>query len=154
MDFSAISSKIPSLNFNLGNLSFSPSYLQAGAIIGLLFLLVLSLAQFRRHLLDWSLKGALFGLFFGILIAFIVEGFLIVGGKTAITEILGWKNAPQPLLSIIDASRAKLVTVLGVSSEIPSSNAQENSTIDGVIHLFQNLNPADAQKVRSTICQP
>jgi hypothetical protein len=154
MDYSALFSRLPSLDFNLGNLYFSPSYLQAGVIIGLLFLLVLALAQFRRHMVDWSLKGALFGLFFGILVAFIVEGFLIIGGKTAITEILGWRNAPQPLLSIIDASRAKLVNVLGVSSEIPSSNAEENPTVDGVIHLFQNLNPSDAQKVRSTICEP
>jgi phosphoglycerol transferase MdoB-like AlkP superfamily enzyme len=154
MDFSALLSKLPNLNFNLGSLSFAPSYLQAGAIIVLLFLLVLALAQFRRHLLDWSVKGALFGVFFGILFAFIIEGFLIIGGKTAITEVLGWRNAPQPLLGIIDAGRSKLVNVLGVSSEIPSSNAEEKPTVDGVIHLFQNLNPSDVQKVRATICEP
>jgi phosphoglycerol transferase MdoB-like AlkP superfamily enzyme len=154
MDFTALFSKIPSLDFNIGSLSFSPSYLQAGAIIGLLFLLVLTLAYFRRHLLDWSLKGAIFGLFFGFLIALIFEGFLIIGGKTAITEVLGWKNAPKPLLSIIDASRAKLVNVLGVTSEIPSSVAKEDPTVDDAIHVFQNLDPSEAKKVRATICQP
>lgn len=154
MDFAALLSKLPSLDFNLGNLSFAPSYLQAGAIVVLLFLLVLSLASFRRHLLDWSIKGALFGLFFGFLLALIVEGFLIIGGKTAITEVLGWKNAPQPLLSIIDASRAKLVSVLGVSSEIPSSEAKENPTVEDAIHLYQSLDPSEAIKFKSSICEP
>ncbi len=154
MDFAALFNKFPSLDFNIGNISFSTSYLQAGAIIGLLFVLVILMAQFRRHLLDWSLKGALFGLFFGILFAFIIEGFLIVGGKTAITEILGWKNAPQPLLSIIDAGRTKLVNVLGVSSEIPSSVAKEDPTVEDAIQIFQSLDPSEVKKVRNTICEP
>ena len=157
MNPAAIVNKLPfnqSLNFTLGNFSFSSSYIEAGAIVLLLFLLVLALAQVRRHLIDWSLKGAIFGLFFGFLLALIVEGFLIIGGKTALTEVLGWKNAPQPLLGIIDAGRSKMVQVLGVSNEIPSSNAQENPTVDGVIHLFQNLDPAEADQVRSLICEP
>ena len=62
MDFAQILGS--SLQFNVGNLNISTSYLQAGAIVVLLFLLVLSLASFRRHLLGWSIKGGLFGLFF------------------------------------------------------------------------------------------
>ncbi len=103
------------LNFDIGKISFSPSYIQAGAIVVLLFLLILSLAQLRKHFVNWSLKGALFGVFFGFLFALILEGFLIIGGKTVLTEILGWRNAPKPLTNVIDAGRDKLVEVLGVT---------------------------------------
>lgn len=142
------------LDFNLGKVSFSTSYLQAGAIIVLSFLLILSLASFRRHFLNWSLKGALFGLFIGFLFALIFEGFLIIGGKTAVTEILGWKNAPKPLVNMIDAGRAKLVNVLGVTEEIPSSVAKEDSTIEDAIRVLQSLDPSETQKVRSLFCAP
>ncbi|MBI3282446.1 hypothetical protein HYZ70_00005, partial [Candidatus Curtissbacteria bacterium] len=122
------------LNLNIGQIPVSTSMLQAGLIVFLLFLLILSLAQFRRHLLDWSIKGAIFGIFFGFLLALFVEGFLIIGGKTAITELLGWKNAPQPILSLLDSGRAKVVDVLGVSTtQITSSTAKEKSSVDKVI---------------------
>ena len=152
MDFAQILGK--SFQFNFGNLNISTSYIQAGAIVVLLFLLVLSLAQFRRHLLSWSLKGALFGLFFGFLLALIIEGFLVVGGRTAITEIAGWKNAPQPIQAALDAGRAKLVQVLGVTEEVPPSVAKENPTVEDAINIFQSLDPSESSKVRKMLCEP
>ena len=92
------------IKLNLGGTSFSPSLLQAGVVVFLVFLLVIFLAQFRRHLLDWSLKGAVFGIFLGFLLALIFEGFLIIGGRTALTEILGWKDAPKPIANILDVN--------------------------------------------------
>lgn len=142
------------LNFSLGSVSFSSSYIQAGAVVLLLFLLILMMAQVRRHLVDWSLKGAIFGLFFGFLLALICEGFLIIGGKTALTEVLGWKNAPQPLLGIIDAGRAKLVDVLGVSDQIPFSSAKENPTVQDTLRVFQSLDPVETKQAKSLICKP
>jgi len=152
MDFAQILGN--SFQFNLGNLNISTSYLQAGAIIVLLFLLVLSLASFRRHLLGWSIKGALFGLFFGFLLALIFEGFLVVGGRTALTELAGWKNAPQPIQAALDAGRAKLVQVLGVTEEVPQSVAKEDPTIEDAINIFQSLDPSESSKVRQMICKP
>ena len=152
MDIAQILSS--SFQINLGDYNFSTSYIQAGVIIVLLFLLVLSLASFRRHLLSWSFKGALFGLFFGFLLALIFEGFLIVGGKTALTEIAGWKNAPQPLQAALDAGRSKLVKVLGVTEEIPDSVAKENPEVEDVINIFQSLDPSESSKVRKLICEP
>lgn len=143
---------MPDLNLNLGDYSFNPSYLQAGVIIVLLFVLVLSLAQFRRHFVDWGVKGALFGIFFGFLLALVFEGFLIIGGKTAVTEILGWEKAPQPVLAILDAGREKLIKVLGITAEIPASVAKENPTVKGVIEFFQSLSPIEVDQVRKTIC--
>src|SRR3990170_441590 len=100
-----------SFKLNLGSFSLPVSYFQAAAVIFLLFLLVLMLAQVRRHYVNWSLKGAVFGVFFGFLLALILEGFLIIGGRTAVTEVLGWKNAPKPITHALDAGRAKLVKV-------------------------------------------
>lgn len=142
------------LDFHIGNLSFAPSYLQAGAIIVLIFLLIVSMAQFRRHLLSWSVKGAVFGIFFGFLLALIMEGFLIIGGKTALTEVLGWKNAPKPIQTALDIGRSKLTNVLGVKDEIPASTAKENASHEDVIRGFQSLSPAEAKKAKSAICQP
>lgn len=96
----------PGLNFKLGNLNFASSYLQAGAIIFLIFILILTLAQVRRHFIDWSVKGAIFGMFFGFILAVILEGFLIIGGKTFLTKVFGWQNPPKPLVNLIDNSRS------------------------------------------------
>lgn len=104
--------------------------------------------------MSWSFKGALFGIFWGFLLALIIEGFLIIGGKTAVTEILGWKNAPKPILAALDAGRNKLVNVLGITTNIPSSLAEEKPTLDDVVSLFQKLNPSDSQKIRTLICAP
>ncbi|OGM54613.1 hypothetical protein A3E15_01340 [Candidatus Woesebacteria bacterium RIFCSPHIGHO2_12_FULL_42_9] len=139
-------------DFNLGNLTFSPTYVIAGAIVFLLFLLVLTLAQVRRHLLNWSIKGGIFGISLGFLLALIFEGFLLIGGRTIITEFLGWKNAPKPIVNILDAGRAKLVKVLGVTDEIPVSSAKNYSS-DEVLDAFQSLSPKDQDKVRGMVCE-
>jgi hypothetical protein len=143
-----------SINFEipLGQYSFRPALWQAIAIVVLLFLLIITLASMRRHFITWSFKGAAFGLFFGFLLALILEGFLIIGGKTAITEMVGWKNAPKPLLVVLEAGRSKLVNVLGIADEIPTSNAEGADNAGKVIDKFQSLSPADAGKVREMIC--
>jgi hypothetical protein len=138
----------------LGKFSLPVSYIQAGVIVLLLFILVLTMAQFRRHFIEWSFKGGIVGLFFGFLLALILEGFLIIGGKTALTEVLGWKNAPKPIQVALDSGRGKLVQVLGVQDEIPVSSAKENVTVESAVETLQSLNPTDMKKVKSLICQP
>ena len=146
---------VSTLSFNLGEFQFSPSYFQAGAIIFLLFLLVLTFARLRRMLVHWSLgKSGVAMLFWGFLLALILEGFLILGGRTLFTEIVGWKNAPKPILNVLDAGRDKLVDVLGVTDQIPISTAREDPSVDGVISGFQSLSPDEAEEVRSMICRP
>ncbi|HKC05215.1 MAG TPA: hypothetical protein VKC54_05090 [Patescibacteria group bacterium] len=141
-------------DLNLGKFTISVVFWQVGAIIFLLFLLVLSMAQFRRHYVDWGLKGAAFGIFFGFLLALTLEGFLIVGGKTALTEFLGWKNAPLPLQMALDAGKAQLVQVLGINTTIPSSLAKDNTSVGEVVGTLQSLNPGDLKKIKNIICQP
>jgi len=152
MDFAQILSK--RLNFNIGNFSISPSYIQAGAIVLLLFILVLSLANLRRHFLNWSVKGSVFGIFMGFILALILEGFLIIGGRTVLTEIVGWKDAPKPLVNLLDAGRDKLVEVLGVSAPIPESFATKEKTSLDILDEFRKLNVTEANKVKSAICKP
>lgn len=143
-----------SFDLHIGSINMPFSYLQAGAIIFLIFFLVLSLAQLRRHYVDMSFKGAVFGIFFGFLLALFLEGFLIIGGRTAITEVLGWKNAPKPLSVALDAGREKLIKVLGITDKIPLSNAQEVTSVDNAVSVLQSLNPADVKKVKALFCQP
>lgn len=141
-------------NLSIGKLSLSVTHIQAAAVVFLIFLLVLVMAQFRRHFVDWSLKGAVFGVFFGFLLALILEGFLIIGGRTALTSVLGWKNAPAPISIALDAGRNKLIQVLGVKDQVPSSLAKENVTVSGAVELLQSLSPADIKKVKTIFCQP
>ena len=140
-------------DFNLGNLSFSVAYIQAFAIVFLIFILILTLAQVRRHFVNWSLKGAVFGVFFGFLFALILEGFLIIGGRTAITSVLGWKNVPAPISIALDAGRNKLIQVLGIQDQIPSTLAKEGTSVTGAIEVLQSLNPAEVKKVKTLFCQ-
>jgi len=138
-------------NVPLGKYVFSPSYLHAGAIVLLLFILVLTLAQVRRHFLTWSLKGGIFGIALGFFLALILEGFMIIGGKTVLTEVLGWRNAPKPILTALEAGRNKLVNVLGVSEEIDISQAG-GPVQDKVVELYQSLTPDEQDLVRYQIC--
>lgn len=147
--------KIPSGHFdlNLGKFNLPVQYWQAIAIVVLLFVLVLLLAKFRRHAVDYSLKGAVFGIFFGFLLALILEGFLIISGRTAITSVLGWKNPPKAVANVLDTGRDKLIQVLGISTTIPSSFAKDTVSVQNAIEVMQSLNPADTKKVKSIICQ-
>ena len=143
---------VPVLNLKLGEFQFSPSYIQAGAIVFLLFLLVLTLARLRYMFVNWSLgKSGVAMLFWGFLLALILEGFLIIGGRTLFTEILGWENAPKPIVNILDAGRNKLVGVLGVTDEVPTLTAREDPTLYNVISDFQSLSPDEVEKARSII---
>jgi hypothetical protein len=152
--FQSVQFLFNTFDLNLGKFSIPIPYWQAGAIVFLLFLLILTMANFRKHYVDWSLKGGIVGIFFGFLLALILEGFLLIGGKTALTEVLGWKNPPAPLAQVLDAGRSQLIQVLGIKTQIPASYAKENVTIQNAMEVVQNLNPADLSKVKNILCAP
>ncbi len=102
------------MKFHVGGLTIAPSIWQAVAIVGLLFVLVLVMAYMSRSFMSWSLSGAGIGLFLGFLLALVLEGFLLIGGKTVITGLLGWKNAPAPVASILESGHTRLLDALGV----------------------------------------
>jgi hypothetical protein len=99
------------------------------------------------------MRGALFGIFFGFLLALVLEGFLVISGRTAVTEIIGWENAPKPLLTLLDMGREKLSSVLGTQVEIPGSYATGSSTGE-IIRSIQKLNPQEVNQLKSLICKP
>lgn len=105
-------------------------------------------------MVDWSAKGAIFGIFIGFFLALILEGFLIIGGKTALTELLGWKDAPRPIQLALESGREKLINVLGITDEIPETLANSNPTAEDATEILQSLNPAEMKKVKALICTP
>ena len=145
----------PSLSYKFGNINFSPSYIQAAAIVFLLFLLVLAIARIRYLYIHWSLgKSSLSMIFWGFILAVIVEGFLLIGGRTLFTEILGWENAPKPISTLLDMGRNKIISVLGVTDEIPTSNAKEKPNVDDLIDQYMSLPENEALEFRKNICLP
>lgn len=152
MDLSSAQGVLSRLQLQVGGITFMPW--QVLAIVFLLFLLVITMASVRRHFLEWSIKGAGFGVVLGFILALIVEGFLLIGGRTALTEVLGWKNAPKPVQVAIDKGRERLVNVLGVTSEIPLSNAAEASGSSEIVSKFSLLSPDEVETVKAIICTP
>ncbi|MDP3013275.1 MAG: hypothetical protein Q8M92_03470, partial [Candidatus Subteraquimicrobiales bacterium] len=59
-----------------------------------------------------TLKGVLVGIFFGFLLTLLLEGFLLVAGRTAVTELLSWKNAPKPISTVLDIGKEKLTDII------------------------------------------
>jgi hypothetical protein len=134
-------------------MTISPNLIQALIIVVLLFLMIYTLGHLRHTYLDWSIKGILPGLSFGFILAVILEGLLLVGGKTILTETLGWKNAPKPISNALDAGRNGLSSVLGVSSTVPSLDAKTAPTIQSVRSDIENLTNEEQNKLLEAICK-
>lgn len=142
-------------HFNLpGGLSFEPSLLMAVLMVFLVFLLILTLGSLRHRYTNWAFKGIVPGIAFGFAIALIIEGIMLVGGRTILTEALGWKSAPKPISNALDAGRSKLVNVLGVTQEVPESHAQGEVTAEEIMYTYTNMSEPDQQILRSFICTP
>lgn len=141
--------------YNIKGVYVEPTYWMAIVIVILIFLLLMTIARVRYLYVHWNLsKTSLSFLFYGFLFALIIEGFLILSGRTLFTEILGWKNAPKPISTLLETGREKLVDVLGVTEEVPSSYAQVPPSFQSVIGDFENLSIDDKENVKSFICKP
>jgi hypothetical protein len=147
--------RIPFKTFDvhIGSFTISPSYIQAVLILILIFLLVYSMAHLRHMYIHWSFKPAISWLFMGIVIAVIAEGFFMLFGRTLFTEVLGWKNAPAPIMVALDSGKSKLVDVLGVTNQVPSSNASKLYTAADIIKMYKDLSSSQAKTVNEAICK-
>ncbi len=137
-----------------GGLVFSLSYLQAGAMVILIFFLILTLGQLRHRLVNWKMGGIMPGVYIGFALALILEGIFIVSGRTIVTELIGWESAPKPIVNVLDAGRDRLVRVLGVAEEIPSSYAEGGPTIGGIMKEYEDLSESEQESLQSIICRP
>lgn|SRR5690606_37940583 len=158
MDLSALG-QAPSLlsstigNFNLpGGSVFSPTYLQAGFVAFCVFVFILAFAMFQRRQHQENIKNTMPGIAFGFAIAIVLEAMLLVGGRTLLTEFLGWDNAPKPISNALDASRTRLVEVLGVTDEIPQSNASAPLTVRELNEHYENLSAEDRELLQNLVC--
>lgn len=121
------------------------------AVLG--FLAILLFGYIRKYFVKSSVDGIFLGIFFGFLLTLLLEGFLLIAGRTALTELLGWKDAPKPITRALDIGRDKLTNVLGVTDQIPESYAS-NSTTDDALNVLQSLNPDEIRKIKAIICEP
>ena len=141
--------------YNIKGIYFEPTYWMAGTIVLLIFLLIFTIARIRYLYVHWNLgKPSMSMLFWGFFLAFIVEGFLVISGRTLFTEILGWENAPKPISTIIDIGRKKLSDVLGAEDEVSSNPDTKIASPEGILSSYEDLSSEDASKVRAAICEP
>ena len=91
-------------------------------------------------------------IFIGFILALILEGFLLLGGRTALTELLGWENAPKPISTALDEGRQRMIKVLGVTDEIPQSSASEPLTADEVMYIIEGLPQEEKDSLQGIMC--
>lgn len=158
MDLTALG-QAPSLlsgtigNFNLpGGSVFSPTYLHAALVLFCIFVFILAFAMFQRRQHQENIKNTMPGIAFGFAIAIVLEAMLLVGGRTVLTEFLGWENAPKPISNALDASRTRLVEVLGVTDEIPESNASSPMSVKQLNEHYESLNSEDQELLQNLVC--
>jgi hypothetical protein len=133
-------------DFTFKNITISPTYWQALTIIILLFLLTFSLARIRYLYVHWSLgKSAVSMLIWGFLLAVILEGFLIVSGKSLLIAVFGWDDAPKPIGPALDVGREKLIDVLG------SSQATESAKL--LFEETKKLDDKEIEEFRKLFCE-
>lgn len=121
-------------------------------IIGVfLFTLVLGLA--RHHMLVWSIKGAGFGIVMGAILMLILEGILLVGGKTAVGEIVKNNSTPDNVRVFLQKNMSELASQIGAE---PGTLGAASEKIDPevVISEFKNLESLEQKAVQEAICKP
>ena len=102
------------MKLHIGGITLTPNLWQAIAIVVLIFVLLLIIAYMSRQFMSWSLWGAWVLVLVGFMLALVLEGFLLIGGRTVVTSLLGWKNAPKPIVGVLSAGHQKLLDTLGV----------------------------------------
>lgn len=154
---------MPSLTSNLDILETLPGFLiqsvqenqfLAAAVALLVFLFFVAVALLRHQSMKDSIKTTSSGILIGFLFAIVVEGFLVLSGRTFITEMLAWENPPKPIAGVINKGRERLTNVLGTSVEIDSTNADSGPTIQSVIEDYLSLPPDQADQIKASICRP
>lgn len=138
----------------IGSMNLRPEYWQAGLILFMLFLILMTIARWRHLYVKWNLKGFIPSILFGFLVTLLLEGILIVSGRTFLTEILGWENAPKPISTALDEGRNKLIEVLGVTDSVPQAAAVNQPVAEEIILSYESLPDNEALIVEKAICDP
>lgn len=134
--------------FTIKGVELAPTYWQAGLIVFLLFLIVLSLARMRHLYMHWSLKSFLPAMAFGFILAFAIELLLFLNGTSVVTGILGWENAPKPISTALDVGRQELKQVLG-----DETYADEVSSYEAIMRTYSVLPEDEKDQIKDFICK-
>lgn len=143
----------PINTYTIGGLEFRIEVWMAIVVVFLIFLLILTFARLRHVYVGWSFKGFFPAMIFGFLLTLIVEGLMIVSGRTLLTEILGIENAPKPISTALDEGKAKLVEVLG-ESDVVILDENINISYENVVDGYELLSPSEKEQVELMICKP
>jgi len=142
-------------SFNIRGIFLEPTYWQVGAIFFLLFLLIFTLARLRHMYVYWSVhKASLSFILYGFLLALILEGFMLIGGRTLFTEIIGLKNVPKPISTFLDIGRERLTKVLGAETQISKSSVKEKPNLESLLEDYQGISGEEKKEFKSIICKP
>ncbi len=140
-------------DLEIAGYSIKPEYWHAGVILFLVFSILLTLARYRQLKIKWNLSSFIPTLILGFSLAIILETALILNGKTLMTEILGWENAPKPISTIINTGRSRMAHVLGETHEVSASSNDEGTITEEMLLLYTSMNQNEAEKVKQIICQ-
>lgn len=135
-----------------GGGAFSPTYFQAAIVLVAVFVFILAFAMFQRRQHQENIKNTIPSVAFGFALALVLEAVLLIGGRTMFTELLGWKDAPKPISNALDASRNRLVDVLGVTEAVPESKANTPATVDEIVKDYESLKSSEKESLQTLIC--
>lgn len=103
-------------------------------------------------MLEWSIKGAWFGVLFGIIITLVVQAVLLIGGRTTLVELIGNEKTPKVVRELLFDTSAQLSGVLG--KDIPVLSASDTSDTQTIFTEFNKLSSEEQSEVKEVICLP
>lgn len=103
------------MKFHLPAVKIGSNIFQALAVIALVIGLILVAAflkrTFQKHEAHYGIWS---GLVAGFVLALVLEGFLLMNSKSALTSILGTKSMPRPIQNVLDGAHKGLLDILKV----------------------------------------
>lgn len=121
-------------------------------IFGGVFIFLLLLGWARHHMLEWSIKGARFGVIFGILLTLIVEGLLLFGGRNLIVGALQNEKTPPVVRTLFSQAFGEIAVAL--KSDPKTLGASEKTSAVSVVGDFNELSKSEQERARDLICKP
>lgn len=129
-----------------------PGWSNLALIFGGVFIFLLLLGWARHHMLAWTLKGAHFGVLFGIVLTLLVETLIIAGGKTTLAEVFKNDKVPPIVRETISKNLEELA--VNLASEPRTLGAAGKVNAVDVAGDFRELSETDQSRVRELICKP
>lgn len=120
-------------------------------IFGGAFLFLLLLGWARHHMLEWTFKGANFGVFFGIVLTLAIEALIIIGGKTTLAEVVKSDKVPPVVRQTISQNLQELAVSL--TGEPKTLGAKNKVSAVDVVGSYKELSESEQSRVEDLICK-